>query len=116
MAQSDRRLVALPCKLAPGAFSGERIFEVRLADGQRYRSVAPRQFCWNSEGQLVDEREPTNEIQGWVAARIVDQIDPDQLLVEVPDSEVIAVDNTLIEPRPTPIKPPEPKTYVSIGS
>lgn len=102
----DRVLVAIPCQLAPGAFSGERVFSVQLADGQTYTSLAPRQFCWNADGRLVGPHEPTDAVQGLVAARIVDWIDDRQLQAEVPDGEVIAVDAESVKPRPTPIVPP----------
>jgi hypothetical protein len=111
----DRQLVALACKIAPGSFSGERIFEVKLANGEPYRSLTPRQFCWNSQGNLIAEDEPNSEVDGMVAARIVDSIDDDQWIVEVPDGETIAVDKRDVIERPTDIKPPtESKTHVSV--
>jgi len=109
-----RRLVALKCKVSPGGFSGERIFEVTLADGKPYRSLAPRQFCWNTNRQIVAENEPSSEIEGMIAARVVDFIDEDQVLVEVPDSEIIAVDTDKVEERPSHIEPPESKLHVSV--
>ena len=72
--------------------SDERVFEVELADGKLYRSVAPRQFCWNDQGRLVAENEPAAEASGMVAARVLDWTDDGQTIVEVPDGEVIAVD------------------------
>ena len=51
-----------------------------------------------------------------LAARIVDRTDDGQIIVEVPDGEVIAVDEKMVKRRPTEIKPPEPKIHVSIGS
>jgi hypothetical protein len=51
-----------------------------------------------------------------VAARIVDRTDDGQILVEVPDGEVIAVDEKMVKRRPTDIRPPEPKAHVPVGS
>lgn len=102
----DRTLVAIPCKLSPGAFSGERIFEVKLANGETYSSLAPRQFCWTSAGKIVSEKEPTATTDGMIAARIVASVEGDQLQVEVPDGEVIAVDKSIVQSRPTVIAPP----------
>ncbi len=99
-------LIAIPCKLSPGAFSGERVIEVRLADGQIYTSLVPRDFCWNAEGKLVGEDEPTTEVDGMVAGRMVDELPDDQVAVEIPDGEVIAVDRSEVKLRPTPILPP----------
>ncbi|MBW4552134.1 MAG: hypothetical protein KME35_13655 [Aphanocapsa sp. GSE-SYN-MK-11-07L] len=111
----DRQLIALVCKVAPGGFSGERIFEVKLANGNPYRSLAPRQFCWNSSGNLVEIDEPKTEVDGMIAARIVDFIDDDQFMVEIPDGETIAVDKGIIKDRPTDIKPPmESAIHVSV--
>ncbi len=110
----DRQLVALTCKVSPGGFSGERIFEVTLANGEPYRSLAPRQFCWNSHNQIVAENEPQTEVDGLVAARIIDSIDKDQMLVEVPDGEIIAVDQSNMKSRPTSINPLESSLHVSV--
>jgi hypothetical protein len=111
----DRTLVAIPCNLSPGAFSGERVFEVQLANGERYTSLAPRQFCWTADGKLVGEREPTSKTRGMIAARIVTDIDETQIQVEIPDGEVIAVDRIQIKPRPTPIVPPSSVLKIPTG-
>jgi hypothetical protein len=101
-----RTFVALPCKLSPGSLSGERVFEVRLANGEPYISLAPRYFCWNEAGQLVGKDEPDAEVDGMVAARVVEELDDGQVAVEVPDGKVIAVRQSQVRPRPTPITPP----------
>lgn len=103
---NNKVLVALPCKLSPGAFSGERIFDVKMADGHLYTGVAPHHFCWNAKGTIVGEGEPDSEEEGEIAAKVVEQIDDNQIAVEVPDGEVIAVDKDQIRDRPTQITPP----------
>ena len=40
-----RTLIAVPCELSLGAFSGERLFTIRLANGETYTSIAPRHKC-----------------------------------------------------------------------
>lgn len=112
---TDRTLVAIPCNISPGAFSGERVFEVQLANGESYTSLAPRQFCWSANGKLVEEREPTTKAKGMIAARIVAEIDDTQIQIEVPDGEVIAVDRSQVKPRPTPIIPPSSVPRVPTG-
>jgi hypothetical protein len=113
MKLSEGQPVALECKLSHGAFSGERVFKVKLADGDSYNSLTPYQFCWNDNGCLVEKNEPTTEISGMVAARIVD-FDDHQVIVEVPDGEIIAVEHDTVKDRPTNIKPPVSKSYVSV--
>ena len=112
----SQRLVALSAYIEPGAFSGERLFEVVMANGEKYRSLAPRQFCWNYQEKLLREDEPTAKIEGMIAARIVDYIEGSQVLVEVPDGEIIAVDQESIKSRPTSIRPPiqESRQYVPV--
>jgi hypothetical protein len=103
---NNKLLVALPCKLSPAAFSGERIFDVKMADGNIYTGVAPRHFCWNAKGAIVGEGEPQFEEEGGIAAKMIERIDDNQIAVEVPDGEVIAVDKDQIRDRPTQIAPP----------
>lgn len=112
-ATPSRRLVAVPCKLAPGMFSSELTFTVKMADGKEYRGIAPRHFCWNEKGALVSAGEVTQEVDGQVAARIVDDLDGDQRAVEVPDGEVIAVRSSAVGPRPTAIRQPGSGTVCS---
>jgi hypothetical protein len=101
-------LVAIPCKLYQGMFSSERVFVVPLADGKTYDGVAPRHFCWNSDGEPVGEGERTDGAPGFVAAKVVEELDGNQLAVEVPDGEVVAVDKGVVRQRPTTIHPPTP--------
>jgi hypothetical protein len=104
---SDRKFVALPCRLSRGIFSSERGFELTLANGELYSSLAPSHFCWNSQGKLLVEGEAEDKpIEGYVAGRVIEELDGDQVAVEVPDGEVLAVRKHQVRPRPTPIYPP----------
>lgn len=100
-------LVALPCRLYPGAFVSERVFEVVLQNGDRHQGLTPRYFCWNEAGELVGAEEVTDGSPGFVAAKLLDRGPTDYAAVEVPDGEVLAVNKNLIRTRPTAIKPPE---------
>ena len=105
----NRKFIAVPCQLFPGAFSGERVFVVALANGDSYRSGGPREFCWNARGELVGPVQPPAEGEdGFLAARMVEQLDGEQVAVEIPDGEVIAVPRDSIRARPTEIRPPVP--------
>lgn len=97
-------LIALDSKISPGAFSGERLFSVRLANDENYVGLAPREFCWNEDDVLVGKNEPEKSINGKVAARVVREVDPEQFVVEVPDGTCIAVDKKIINARPTSIE------------
>jgi hypothetical protein len=96
-------------------FSSERVFTITLADGKEYRGIAPRDFCWNDNGQLVGEKEPSEEADGWLAVKVIEEQEDGQVIVEVPDGAVLAVPRPAVQRRPTPIRPPrapEPKSDV----
>lgn len=108
-------LVAIKARIEQSGFSGERIFQVKLANGDPHRGLAPRQFCWNSRNNQIQEFDTDDNIEGFVAARIIDVIDDDQLVVEIPSGEVIAVDKQDVTERPTSIITPlESKAHVPI--
>lgn len=104
----SKKSIAIACKLMPGMFNSERVFEVKMANGEYYRGVAPAHFCWDENDQLLGEDAVPIEETGKVAARIVDQLDEGLLAVEVPDGEVIAINENKALERPTKITPPNP--------
>jgi len=106
------QFVAVKCKLSKGLFSSERAFEVSLANGEKYSGPAPIHFCWNEAGKPLGEGEAIDrEIDGWVAARrLRRQLPDDQMAVEVPDGEAIAVRNPQVRDAWTDILPPTPAT------
>lgn len=104
---SGRRLIAVKCRLSKGVFASERAFEIRLANAQVHSGPVPLHFCWNAQGHLLRENEAVeDEVEGFLAARIVEELDCNQVAVEVPDGEVLAVRKDQIVSRPTPIHPP----------
>jgi hypothetical protein len=104
---AERILVAVPCLLSKGIFSSERVFEVTLANGETYQGIAPRHFCWNNSKKPLGETEAQDEeVSGLLAARVVEELDDDQVAVAVPDGKVLAVKKGQIRARPTPINPP----------
>jgi hypothetical protein len=101
------RNAAIRCKVAPGVFSGDRVVRFNLADGLEYETLVPRYYCWNENRQLVGEREPNLETNGFVACRVIETVSEAEgykdLLVEVPDGEQVVVRSTGLIPQPTPI-------------
>jgi hypothetical protein len=109
---AQNQFVAVRCKLSRGLFSSERAFEVTLANGEKYSGPAPIPFCWNDAGQPLNDREAIDrEIDGWVAARpLRRQLPGDQVAVEVPDGEALAVRKAQVRDAWTDILPPTPAT------
>jgi hypothetical protein len=99
--------LAVRCKLSTGIFSSERAFEVTLANGEKHSGPAPLHFCWNAQGKPLGPDEAlADEADGWVAARPVGQeLSGDQVALEVPDGEVIAVRTADVRPSWTQIHP-----------
>jgi hypothetical protein len=108
MGQSEFR--AVRCKLSKGIFSTERAFEITLANGEKYSGPAPIHFCWNDSGKPLAKTEAMDdEIDGWVAARpLKQQLPGDQMAVEVPDGEALAVRKWQVRDAWTEIVPPTP--------
>src|SRR5262245_16095940 len=87
------QFVAVRCKFSKGLFYCGRAVEVTLADGNTHSGPAPLHYCLNDAGQPLNRGEAIDEeIDGWVAARRLDRpLQGDQVGVEVPDGEAIAV-------------------------
>jgi hypothetical protein len=108
-------LIAIPCRLMMGSFSGERYFSLQLASNEIYASVAPKYFCW-VDNHLVEDDQPSQETEGLIAAKFRDYVKEGIVRVEVPDGETIEVTEDQIKERPTEIVPPPFKPYVSVQS
>jgi len=85
-------LVSLRCTIERGAFSGERIFSFRLANGEEYRSLASVSYCQDEKGKPLAQNEPQPEgkIMGLVKAIKVKK-ERANMVVEVPDGQLVMV-------------------------
>ena len=102
-------LAAIPCRLSASVFSGECVFDVALANGERYESTSPRHFCWTAAGELVADDSPLPRdasVSGYIAVKLRDLSPEGEAIVEVPDSVRIAVRSADVRARPTVIVPP----------
>ena len=100
----DRMLAAI-LQTRPGHFLwGQYLGSTRKRGYLHWPGLSS--FCWNADGQLVGEQEPTTETDGSIAVKRIAEVDGSQVQVEVPDGQVIAVDERQVKPRPTPIRPP----------
>jgi hypothetical protein len=98
---SPSRPIGLLCTITRGGFSGERIFSLQLPDGHTQEGIAPREYCWDEQGNPIGlEEPPANEsIPGIVAAREY-QRRGDRVQVSTPDGEVFTVFSSQVRPRP----------------
>lgn len=91
-------LVSVKCKIELGAFSGERVFVVRLANGDEYRSLASISHCMKEKGKALATNEPISEydMDGFVKAIKIKK-ELTNIIVEVPDGQLIMVSNETIK-------------------
>jgi hypothetical protein len=96
---------ALRCRISAGAFSGERHFRLVLADGSEHFSLAPKQHFWKADGSQLGEEEPSGavEIDGIIAARIIQSENSGRVLVSIPDDETVIVNTVQVIKRPAEI-------------
>jgi len=83
-------LVSIRCKIERGAFSGERVFSIKLVNGEEYRSLASVSYCQDEKGKPLAKNEPKGKITGFVKAIRVKK-ERANMVVEVPDGQLIMV-------------------------
>jgi len=103
------RLIAVPCKIFNGAFSGDRVVEFELANKSSYRTLVPRFYCLHEDGVRIKEHEPiTDEMKGLLLCKVVDFLPDGETILEVPDHKRVAVDTSMvrkIQPRDEELVP-----------
>jgi hypothetical protein len=99
--------ILIVCQISTGVFSGERMFEVQLADGsQTYSGIAPLHYFRKEDGGELTASDPpgNNTIKGTLTARLV-RNGGKTALVAIPDGEAITVPADIIhEPKYVPIR------------
>jgi len=85
---------ALYCTLSMGGFSDERVFRIKLDDGETHIGACSRRYCYTRQLRPVGRTEPERgkQMEGLVAARLLRELEDAQLLFSVPDGEVVVVD------------------------
>jgi hypothetical protein len=81
-------MVLVGCTIEAGAFSGERVFRLGLADGEEYSGVAPVHYFRDGETRPLGRNVPPagRSITGYVEGFLVED-GGDQATVELPDGE-----------------------------
>jgi hypothetical protein len=89
--------VLVSCSIEKGAFSGERVFHLTLADGSEYFGVAPAHYCFKDPETAVSRDEPAEgaSIPGFVEAILISN-GGDKAMVELPDGEAVQVEASQI--------------------
>ncbi|SRR6266852_4218017 len=90
-------MMAYPCTMFPGGFSGEIGFEIE-ADGGKHKGLASRRYFWKQDGSPLGKGPLTGPVPGFVAVRILGEGKGDSILVSIPDGEVVNVKSAEILP------------------
>ena len=84
--------VLVRCKIHPGGFSGERVFEVTMAAGNEYCGVSPLAYCRDEAVEPVRDGVPApgTEIVGYVEALSIKTV-RGNTFVEFPDGQAVLI-------------------------
>jgi len=106
------RYKALKCMISRGGFSDERVFTLRLGIGE-CDGVASRQYLWDENWSPLEEGEPPlgKQIEGWVAARVVEVRSDGMVVALLPDGQTVEVPIAALVTRPSGVG-----THVPLGS
>ncbi len=93
--------VFLNCQFSLGAFSGERVFEVKQLNGETYIGLSPLHYCYHQEGRGLGPTEPQQgaPLNGKLVARKIGVV-MEGARVAIPDGRAITVRLDLISKRP----------------
>jgi hypothetical protein len=93
--------IGLRCEFTPGGFSGQRVALIRLASGDIHKGLAPLHYCWDRHGHPLRADEPAagQTVEGIVAARRL-QERAGQVVVSIPDGDVLVVPEEIVTERP----------------
>lgn len=97
--------VYVPCEISRGAFSSELIFEFSLQNGKKYKSVADKHYCLDSNKKQVTKDILANDqsITGYIKAYQVPSNDTAGVAyISIPDGEVVSVKSDDIESQMVP--------------
>lgn len=91
----DGQMVLVACSIEAGAFSGERVIRLKLADsGQGFTGIVPFHYCRRSDDTKLGANQPASGsalIDGLVEAFLISN-GGEQATVELPSGDVIRVD------------------------
>jgi hypothetical protein len=91
----DGHMVLVACSIEVGAFSGERVIRLNLADSsQGFTGIVPFHYCRQSEDTKLEPHQPapgSAPIDGFVEAFLISN-GGEQATVELPSGDVVRVD------------------------
>lgn len=90
--------VYVACTIQPGAFSGERVFQVQDSAGRMFQGVAPIKFLRQKDLKPLLEKLTAPKLVGWVAGRVITRASG-EVTVSVPLDGVVVVSEGQIQAR-----------------
>ena len=112
----NSQMVLVACLIESGAFSGERVIRLRLADsGQEFTGIVPLHYCRRSEDAKLGADQPAPgsvPIEGFVEAFLVSN-GGEAATVELPSGDVVRVD---VQEVPYELRESRGESYVPVGS
>jgi hypothetical protein len=110
------QMVLVACSIEAGAFSGERVIRLKLADsGREFTGIVPVHYCRQSETTKLGANQPapgSPPIEGFVEAYLVNN-SGEQATVELPSGDVVRVN---VQEVPYELRQSRDDRYVPVGS
>jgi hypothetical protein len=95
------QFVLVTCEISPGAFSGERVFQLLMSDPHdQYVGIASVAYCFDQDKTPLKPGHPPagSVIDGFIETYLISS-GPDEARVELPDGEAVTVANSLVRYR-----------------
>lgn len=91
----------IECAIERGGFSSERTFEIDLGENGRLVGMANVEYFRDADKEPLDDETPQygEKLMGYVACRKIRQTGDGQVLIEVPSSDMIHVQDEVLIPQ-----------------
>jgi hypothetical protein len=99
--------IAIKCLIARSGIPSERVFRIKLFDGETYVGVAARDYCYDLDGRLIKEDQPPpgKRVEGLISARLVREEGDGSLMASIPDGAVVVVSSDQTKSHPAEVSP-----------
>lgn len=112
----NSQMVLVACLIEAGAFSGERVIRLKLADsGREFTGIVPLHYCRRTEDTKLGADQPapgSAPIQGFVEAFLISN-GGEAATVELPSGDVVRVN---VQEVPYELRQSQGDRYVPVRS
>ena len=74
----------IPAKIRNGGFGSEKIYRVRLANGEDFEGIGFTHYMWDEAKKILPDKDLDGEISGYVMVYFQEMCGEDEAVVEPP--------------------------------